>query len=129
MAQRGQGNFELAAHFDYNSRGSADPRESLRRRRISKLALNAHKVLRHTDSQPPRLFFLTLISIFYGTCVKRLSVFSSARVCLSFSTSAGRSRRKGRYQVSVSVMYFWRKCLLVQEALLRLWRRSAPFTA
>lgn len=27
------------------SRGSADPRESLRRRRISKLALSAHKVL------------------------------------------------------------------------------------
>ena len=43
--ERGQGNFELAANSDYDSRGSADPRESLRRRRISKLALNAHKVL------------------------------------------------------------------------------------
>ena len=41
---RGQGNFELAANSGYYSRGSADPRESLRRRRISKLALNAHKV-------------------------------------------------------------------------------------
>ena len=39
--ERGQGNFELAANSDYDSRGSADPRESLRRRRISKLALNA----------------------------------------------------------------------------------------
>ena len=27
---RGQGNFKLAANFGYNSRGSADPRESLR---------------------------------------------------------------------------------------------------
>ena len=42
--QRGQGNFELAANFGYSSRGSADPRESLRKRRISKLALTAHKV-------------------------------------------------------------------------------------
>ena len=42
--QRGQDNFKLAANFGYNSRGSADPRESLRKRRISKLALNAHKV-------------------------------------------------------------------------------------
>ena len=41
---RGQGNFELAANFGYSSRGSADPRESLRKRRISKLALTAHKV-------------------------------------------------------------------------------------
>ena len=40
--QRGQGNFELAANFGYSSRGSADPRESLRKRRISKLALTAH---------------------------------------------------------------------------------------
>lgn len=31
------------------SRGSADPRESLRRRRISKLALSAHKVLRQRN--------------------------------------------------------------------------------
>ena len=46
--QRGQGNFELAANFGYSSRGSADPRESLRRCWISKLALSAHKVL------PPR---------------------------------------------------------------------------
>ena len=43
--QRGQGNFELAANFGYDSRGSADPRESLRKRRILKLALTAHKVL------------------------------------------------------------------------------------
>ena len=43
-ATRGQGNFELAANFGYHSRGSADPRESLRKRRILKLALSAHKV-------------------------------------------------------------------------------------
>ena len=43
--QRGQGNFKLAANFGYSSRWSADPRESLRKRRISKLALTAHKVL------------------------------------------------------------------------------------
>ena len=43
-ATRGQGNFELAANFGYHSRGSADPRESLRKRRISKLPLTAHKV-------------------------------------------------------------------------------------
>ena len=43
--QRGQGNFELAANFGYSSRGSVDPRESLRKRRISKLPLTAHKVL------------------------------------------------------------------------------------
>ena len=42
---RGQGNFKLAANFGYGSRGSAAPRESLRKRRISKLALTAHKVL------------------------------------------------------------------------------------
>ena len=41
---RGQGNFELAANFGYSSRGSADPRESLRKHRILKLALSAHKV-------------------------------------------------------------------------------------
>ena len=45
---RGQGNFKLAANFGYNSRGSADPRESLRKRRILKLALTAHKVLPQT---------------------------------------------------------------------------------
>ena len=44
LLQRGQGNFKLAANFSYSSRGSADPRESLRKRRILKLALNAHKV-------------------------------------------------------------------------------------
>ena len=42
---RGQGNFKLAANFGYGSRGSADPRESLRKRRISKLPLTAQKVL------------------------------------------------------------------------------------
>ena len=42
---RGQGNFKLAANSGYHSRGSADPRESLRKRRILKLALTAHKVL------------------------------------------------------------------------------------
>ena len=45
--QHGQGNFELGANFGYHSRGSADPRESLRKRRISKLTLTAHKVLPH----------------------------------------------------------------------------------
>ena len=42
LLQRGQGNFKLAANFGYSSRGSADPRESLRKRRILKLALTAH---------------------------------------------------------------------------------------
>ena len=45
LRQRGQGNFKLAANFGYGLRGSADPRESLRKRRILKLALTAHKVL------------------------------------------------------------------------------------
>ena len=45
LRQRGQGNFKLAANFGYGSRGSAAPRESLHKRRISKLALTAHKVL------------------------------------------------------------------------------------
>ena len=45
LRQRGQGNFKLAANFGYGSRGSADPRESLCKRRILKLALTAHKVL------------------------------------------------------------------------------------
>ena len=53
---RGQGNFELAANFGYSSRGSADPRESLRKRRISKLALTAHKVLSTPVSRSSRLF-------------------------------------------------------------------------
>lgn len=44
-ATRGQGNFGLAANSGYYSRGSADSRESLRKRRISKLPLSAHKVL------------------------------------------------------------------------------------
>ena len=43
--QRGQGNFEQSINSDYNSRGSADPRESLRKCWISKLPLTAHKVL------------------------------------------------------------------------------------
>ena len=43
-SKRGQGNFKLAANFGYSSRGSADPRESLRKHRILKLALSAHKV-------------------------------------------------------------------------------------
>ena len=43
--QRGQSNFELAANFGYRFTRSADPRESLRKRRILKLALTAHKVL------------------------------------------------------------------------------------
>jgi len=39
------------------SRGSADPRESLRRRRISKLALSAHKVLPDQEARSlPRPF-------------------------------------------------------------------------
>ena len=45
LRQRGQGNFKLAANFGYGSRGSADPRESLRKHRILKLALTAYKVL------------------------------------------------------------------------------------
>ena len=58
--QRGQGNFELAANFGYSSRGSADPRESLRKRRISKLALSAHKVLPPPDvADRFRILFFT----------------------------------------------------------------------
>ena len=53
--QRGQGNFKLAANFGYSSRGSADPRESLRKRRILKLALNAHTVLLQTARSVFRL--------------------------------------------------------------------------
>ena len=53
---RGQGNFKLAANFGYSSRGSADPRESLRKRRILKLALTAHKVL-SAQALLPRLCF------------------------------------------------------------------------
>ena len=45
VLERGQSNFKLAANFGYGSRGSADPRESLRKRRILKLALTAHTVL------------------------------------------------------------------------------------
>ena len=49
------------------SRGSTDPRESLRRRRISKLALSAHKVLPDQEARrlPLHLHFLncTLESI------------------------------------------------------------------
>ena len=45
LRPRGQGHFKLAANFGYGSRGSADPRESLCKRRILKLALTAHKVL------------------------------------------------------------------------------------
>ena len=49
--QRGQGNFELATNFDYDSHeGQRDPRESLRRCRISKLTLGAHKVLLTEES-------------------------------------------------------------------------------
>ena len=58
--QRGQGNFELAANFGYSSRGSADPRESLRKRRISKLALSARKVLPPPDvADRFRILFFT----------------------------------------------------------------------
>ena len=49
--QRGQGNFELAANSGYYSRGSADPRESLCKRRISKFPLTAHQCVRPF---PPR---------------------------------------------------------------------------
>ena len=65
----------------------------------------------------------------WGLQIAGMIFQTRSRVCLSFSTSAGMSGRKERYQVSVSVMYFCRKCLLVQKAVLRLWRRSAPFTA
>ncbi len=54
-SKRGQGNFKLAANFGYSSRGSADPRESLRKRRILKLALNAHTVLLQTARSVFRL--------------------------------------------------------------------------
>ena len=55
LLQRGQGNFKLAANFGYSSRGSADPRESLRKRRILKLSLNAHTVLLQTARSVFRL--------------------------------------------------------------------------
>ena len=62
MARRGQGNFKLAANFGYSSRGSADPRESLRKRRILKLALTAHKVSCHPGSAFLLLVFAILSS-------------------------------------------------------------------
>ena len=51
-ATRGQGNFELAANSGYSSRGSADPRESLRKRRISKLPLTARPPVRSPLPSP-----------------------------------------------------------------------------
>ena len=39
-----QSDFKLCANSDYDSRVPAGTRESLRKRRISKLALTAHKV-------------------------------------------------------------------------------------
>ena len=58
---RGQRNLELAANSGYYSRGSADPRESLRKRRILKLALTAHKVFPHPGSQAmPAVYRLKL---------------------------------------------------------------------
>ena len=62
--QRGQGNFELAANFGYSSRGSADPRESLRKCWISKIALNAQKVLSTHGSQASHWFWQTALSLF-----------------------------------------------------------------
>ena len=70
--QRGQGNFELAANFGYSSRGSADPRESLRKRRISKLALTAHKVFPLTDPLTQDSFFGWLLVV--KRCVSLLMV-------------------------------------------------------
>ena len=59
-ATRGQGNFGLAANSGYYSRGSADSRESLRKRRISKLALSARKVLPPPDvADRFRILFFT----------------------------------------------------------------------
>ena len=55
-ATRGQGNFERAANSGYYSRGSADPRESLCKRRISKLPLTAHKVLPERSIRDLALF-------------------------------------------------------------------------
>ncbi len=56
-ATRGQGNFGLAANSGYYSRRSADPRESLRKRRISKLPLTAHKVRSPLPSPLPPVPF------------------------------------------------------------------------
>ena len=56
-ATRGQGNFGLAANSGYYSRGSADSRESLRKRRISKLPLTAHKVRSPLPSPLPPVPF------------------------------------------------------------------------
>ena len=68
---RGQGNFELAANSGYGSRGSADPRESLRKRRISKLPLTAHKVRSPLPSPLPPVpfsggYWLKLVMNFPG---------------------------------------------------------------
>ena len=46
---RGQRRFELATNSDYHSRVPAGTRESLRRCRISKSPLTAHKVLTHPE--------------------------------------------------------------------------------
>ena len=78
LLQRGQGNFKLAANFGYSSRGSADPRESLRKRRILKLALTAHTVLPtpgarllllSTDiSTTPALLFYPIVTLSLPIC-------------------------------------------------------------
>ena len=54
---RGAGADLLAANSGYGSRGSADPRESLRKRRISKLPLTAHKVRSPLPSPLPPVPF------------------------------------------------------------------------
>ena len=71
-ATRGQGNFELAANSGYGSRGSADPRESLRKRRISKLPLTAHKVRSPAPARPLlRLILAKTGDVFPGKSLEK----------------------------------------------------------
>ena len=71
------------------SRGSADPRESLRRRRISKLALSAHKVLPDQEARSLPLFFAwgRMLTVLF-TCLRirlhSLKSFSVARCSYAF---------------------------------------------
>ena len=77
---RGQGNFKLAANFGYNSRGSADPRESLRKRRILKLALAPpsscwvsalySKIFRNSSIQNVSVFYFSIASFTLSNTLK-----------------------------------------------------------
>ena len=95
---RGQGNFKLAANFGYSSRGSADPRESLRRCWISKLALTAHKVLHERSIRNLQLFVRKREDIWENSFISR-------------NCSVPSQLRAKMHLKSPSVMAFWLVCL------------------